>query len=133
MRKTQVLTTQSQSQSKVPLGNGQKSEALDRAPTYEWLGCMLCTANTCNHNLHSANHAHAASTNFYANRPYLVNRNIAMRDRFTYFNAVVTPVACYGAAQRKVYKQDLRKMDIVFRRLLRCIVGPPVDLDWTLP
>ena len=35
------------------------------------------------------------------NRPYLVNRNIAMRDRFRYFNAVVTPFACFGAAQKK--------------------------------
>ena len=31
----------------------------------------------------------------------MVNRNIAMRDRFRYFNAVVTPVACFGAAQKK--------------------------------
>ena len=27
-----------------------------------------------------------------------------------YFNAMVTPVACFGAAHRKVYKQDLCKM-----------------------
>ena len=46
---------------------------------------------------------------------------------------MVTPVACFGAAHRKVYKQDLCKMDIVFRRLLRSIVGPPGDVDWTLP
>jgi len=36
-----------------------------------------------------------------AKRPYLVNKNIAMRDRFKYFNAIVTPVACFGAAQKK--------------------------------
>ena len=56
-----------------------------------------------------------------------------MRDRFKYFDAMVTPVACFGAAHRKVYKQDLCRMDIVFRRLLRSIVGPPGDVDWTLP
>ena len=56
-----------------------------------------------------------------------------MRDRFRYFNAMVTPVSCFGAAHRKVYNQDLCKMDIVFRRLLRSIVGPPGDVDWTLP
>ncbi len=44
-----------------------------------------------------------------------------------------SPVACFGAAQRKMYKQDLCKTDIVFRRLLRAIVGPPGDVDWTLP
>ena len=52
-----------------------------------------------------------------------------MRDRFKYLNAMVTPVACLGAA----HKQDLCKMDIVFRRLLRSWVGPPGDVDWTLP
>ena len=52
---------------------------------------------------------------------------------FKYFDAMVTPVACFGAAHRKVYKQDLCRMDIVFRRLLRSIVGPPGDVDWTLP
>ena len=28
---------------------------------------------------------------------------------------------------------DMRRMDVVFRRLLRSIVGPPGDVDWTLP
>ena len=46
---------------------------------------------------------------------------------------MVTPVACFGAAHRKVYKQDLCRMDIVIRRLLRSIVGPPGEVDWTLP
>ena len=79
-----------------------------------------------------AHHLNAASKIFYANRPYLVNRNVAMRDRFRYFNAMVTSVACFVAAHRIIYKQDLCKMDIVFRRLLRSIVGPPGDVDWTL-
>ena len=47
-----------------------------------------------------AHHLHAASKAFFANRPYLVNRN-AMQDRFRYFNAMVTPVACFGAAHKK--------------------------------
>ena len=48
-----------------------------------------------------------------------------MQGRFRYCNAMATPVACFGAAQRKVC--------IVFRRLLRSIVGPPGDVDSTLP
>ena len=51
-----------------------------------------------------------------------------MQDRFRYFNAVVTPVACFGAVRRKVYKKDLCKMDVVFLRLFLSIVGPPGDL-----
>ena len=107
VRKTKVLTTQSQSPTEVPLRNGQAIEVIDRGSTHKWLGCMLCTASTGNHSLDLAHHLHAASKAFFANRPYLVNRNVAMQDRFRYFNAMVTPVACFGAAHRKVYKQVL--------------------------
>lgn len=55
-----------------------------------------------------------------------------MQGRFKYFNAV-RPVACFGAARRKVYKKDLCKMDVVFRLLLCSIVGPPGHVDWPLP
>ena len=133
VRKTKVLTTtRSQSPSEVLLRNGQAIEALGRGSTHKWLGCMLCTANTGNHTLKLARYLHAASKVFYANRQYLVNRTVAMRGCFRYFNAMVTPVACFGA-HRTVYKQDLCNMDIVFRRLLRSIVGPPGDVDWRLP
>ena len=59
----------------------------------------------------------------FAHRPFLVNRNVAMRDRFKYFDAMVTPVACFGAAHRKVYKQDLWRMDIVFARYYVPLLG----------
>ena len=36
-----------------------------------------------------------------------------MRDRFRFFNAMVTPVACFGAAHRIEDKQDLCDM-VVF-------------------
>ena len=88
---------------------------------------MWCTTNTGNHLLHLAHHPHAA------NRPYLVKRNVALRDRFRHFNAMVTPVACFSASHTKVHKQDLCKMDVVFRLLLCSIVGPPGHVDWPLP
>ena len=130
--KTKILTTQSQSPSEVPLRSGQVIEVLDRGSTHQWLGCMLCTASTGNHAPDLAHHLQVASKAFFAHRPFLVNRNVTMRDR-KYFDAMVTPSACFGAAHRKVYKQDLWRMDIVFRRSLRSIVRPPGDVDWTLP
>ena len=56
-----------------------------------------------------------------------------MQDRFRFFNAMVALVACLGAAHEKVYKQNLCKVEIVRRRLLRFIVGLPGDVHWTLP
>lgn len=35
--------------------------------------------------------AAAGPKTIHANRPYLVNRNVAMRDRFKYFDAMATP------------------------------------------
>ena len=128
-----VLTTKSPSPTEVPVRNGQAIEVLDRGSTHKWLGCMLCTANTGNHALDLAHHLHAASKAFFANTQHLVKRNVAMQDRFRYFSAIVTPVACFGAAHKMLYKQNLCKMDIVFRRLLRSIVRPLGDVDWTLP
>ena len=116
----------------MPLRYGQVIEVLGRGSTHKWLGCMLCTAGTGNHAPNLAHHLPAASKAFFAHIFFLVNRNVTMRGRFKYFDAMVTPVACFGAAHRKVYKQDLCRMDIVFRRL-RSIVGPPGDVEWTLP
>ena len=45
-----------------------------------------------------------------------------------YFDAMVTPVACFGAAHRKVY--DGYGVSPV---TIRSIFGPPGDVDWTLP
>ena len=53
---------------------------LDRGFTHKWLGCMLRTANAGNHTLGLAHHLYVASKTFFANRPYLVNRNVAMQD-----------------------------------------------------
>ena len=52
VRKTKVLTIQSQSPTEMPLRDGQAIEVLDRGSTHKWLGCMLCTAKTGNHGLH---------------------------------------------------------------------------------
>ena len=35
------------------------------------------------------------------------------------FHAVMSPVACFAAAHRPVYKSELRKLDVAQRRMLR--------------
>ena len=99
--KTEILTTQSQSPSEVLLRNGQVIEVLDRGSTHKWLECMLCTASTGNHAPNLAHHLPAASKPFFAHRLFLVNRNVTMRDRFKYFDAMVTPVACFVLRTKK--------------------------------
>ena len=45
---------------------------------------------------------------------------------FAYFDAVVSPVACYAAKHRKAFKEDLHKLDITSRRLLRFVASKHV-------
>ena len=40
---------------------------------------------------------------------------------------------CRTAAQRKLYKHDLRYIDAICRNLLRSLVGAPAGLDWLSP
>ena len=49
------------------------------------------------------------------------------------FDSVVTSVVRFGAGQRKLYKSELRKLDVHCRKLLRQVVGPPGSIDWTQP
>ena len=32
-----------------------------------------------------------------------------------------------------MYKTDLRNFDVLFRKLLRSVVGPPAGMDWARP
>ena len=53
--------------------------------------------------------------------------------RVRFFYSVVTSVVRFGAGHRKLYKSDLRKLDVHCRKLLRGVVGPPRSIDWTKP
>ena len=45
---------------------------------------------------------------------------------------VITPVVCFAAGHR-AFKNDLDNVDVVFRKLLRSVVGPPAATDWSRP
>ena len=61
------------------------------------------------------------------------DKSVSIAQRLAYFDAMVTPVACFASGHRRIYKQDLRKLDVKFRKLVRAIVGPPGGSDWSAP
>ena len=75
----------------------------------------------------------AASRIFNANRWIFCDSRIAISKRLEYFDCVISPVACCAAGHRSIYKQDLHRFDVLQRRLLDSVVGPPRDVDWTQP
>ena len=62
---------------------------------------------------------------------FCVTKNNSLNSRIKFFDSVVTSVVRFGAGQRKLYKSELRKLDVHCRKLLRQVVGPPGNIDWT--
>ena len=132
--KTKILTSQAQPPQRLQTPNGLTISIIDQESSHKWLGCMLTTtlekSTTCDvdHRLQSA------SKIFNANRWILCDTQVAIAKRLEYFDCIMSPVACYGAGHRSIYKNDLHRFDVLQRRFLRSVVGPPRNMDWrTLP
>ena len=61
------------------------------------------------------------------------DKMVSMASRLKFFDAMITSVVCFAARHRKIYTNDLRKLDAHCRKLLRRVVGPPADIDWNQP
>ena len=75
----------------------------------------------------------AAARAFNANRWILCDSKVSIAQKLEYFDRVISPIACFAAGHRTIYRNDLRSMDVAYRRLLRSVVGPPRNMDWALP
>ena len=112
---------------------GRSLKILPRATSHKWLGCMLSTTVSHDDGTDIEYHLQCANKAFYANRWLLCDRNVSIAARVKYFQSIVTSVACFASGHRTVYKGDLLKMDVHFRRLMRQVVGPPGGIDWSRP
>ena len=123
--KTKLLTTQAQPPKTISTPGGLSVAVVDRDGCHKWLGCILSGNNRGSHRLDLEYHLQAASKAFFANRNIFCNKTVSLVKRLQFFDKIVTPVACFAAGHRKIYKTDLETMDVHFRRLLRSVVGPP--------
>ena len=130
--KTKILTTQAQPGNSLQTNGGVTLEILDNRCAQKWLGCMLQAAQGGKPSADLQHHLQAASRAFHAHRSILTNHQVSFKDRHTFFHAVVTPVACFAAGHRKIFKQELAALDVAHRKLLRRVVGPPAGMDWSL-
>ena len=86
----------------------------------KWLGCCLCLPKDQDADVEL--HLSAAARAFRANKWILCDKHVPIELRIKYFEAVVTPVACFGAGHRKIYQHQLHKFDVEWRRLLRTLL-----------
>ena len=66
---------------------------------------------------------HVAWYKFQLHRKVLTNRHVSIKLRLKLFDAIVTPTVLYGLHTLSLTQQQLQKLDIVLRRMLRSIVG----------
>ena len=131
--KTKVLTTQAQPPSQLQTPNGLTISVLDRESSHKWFGCMLTTSTVQTTTCDVECRLQAAAKAFNANRWILCDPKVSIAQKIEFFDRVISPIACFAAGHRTVYRNDLHKMDVAYRRLLRSVVGPPLNMDWTLP
>ena len=62
-------------------------------------------------------HLQAASRAFFANREIILDRNVCLEQRFEFFDAVVTPVACFAAGHAAILHADIRSSGCCYGEL----------------
>ena len=99
----------------------------------KWFGCILGMGRANRGSLDLQHHLQAASRAFFAHKQILCDQRVRVKDRLRCFVIVIIPVAMSGCGHRTVYQSDLCRMDVLFRKLLRMVVGAPGNLDWSRP
>ena len=78
-------------------------------------------------------HLQSAKRTFFANKSIFLSRNVSIRNKLKFYDAIVTPIACLGARPRCIRAADMDKFDIHFRCMIRCVVGAPDGICWHDP
>ena len=94
---------------------------------------MLSAAGSKHATLDIDYHLQSANRAFFANKSIFLSRNVSIRNKLKFFDAIVTPIACFGAGPRCIHSADMVKLDIHFRRMIRCVVGAPSSICWRDP
>ena len=131
--KTKVLTTQAQPPKTLTTRAGLEIGVLDQSSSHKWRGCMLSTANAGRRQDDIDHRLQSAARAFHVHKWILCDKMVSMASRLKFFDAMITSVVCFAAGHRKIYTNDLRKLDVHCRKLLRRVVGPPADIDWNQP
>ena len=68
-----------------------------------------------------------------ANQQILCDKKVRLAVRLRFFDWVITPVAPSVSGHRTIRMSDLCKLDFVFSKMLRMIVGPSSFVEWNAP
>ena len=128
-----VLTNEAQPPQCLILTNQDAIVVKGNDVGHKWLGCILSAGAYGRSTLDTTYHLQAASRAFFANKQILCDKKVRLAVRLRFFDRVITPVALFASGHRTIRMSDLYKLDVVFRKMLRMIVGPPSFVDWNAP
>ena len=131
--KTVILTTEAQPPDHITTPAGHTIVVKDSFGTHKWLGCMLSALGSGNVDADITYHLQAAARAFHSNKWIFLDKNISINSKLKFFEATVTPIACFAAGHRSIRQRDLHILDVEFRRLVRSVVGPPFGVCWSSP
>ena len=100
---------------------------------HKWSGCILSAEANGRSTSDITYHLQAASRAFRANKQILCDKKVRLAIRLRFFDRVITPVALFASGHRTIRMSDLCKLDVVYRKMLRMIVGPPHFVEWNAP
>ena len=110
--KTKVLTTQAQPPKTLTTRAGLEIGVLDQSSSHKWLGCMLSTANAGKRQDDIDHRLQSAARAFHVHKWILCEKIVSMASRLKFFDAMITSVVCFAAGHRKIYTNDLRKLEV---------------------
>ena len=122
--KSKILTSQAQPPQRLQTPSGLTISIIDQESSCKWLGCMLTTAlgNPLPAMLTTGCNQHRKFSTQIGG--YFVTFRLPLQRGWN------TLTVSYRAGHRTIYKNVLMFYNAVF---LRSVVGPPRNIDWTLP
>ena len=95
-----LTTTQAQPPPFLTTSTGAAIKVKEKESGHKWLGCMLSSAGSKSACLDIDYHLQSASRAFFANKWSFLSRNVYIRNQLKFFDAIVTPMACFGHRRR---------------------------------
>ena len=132
--KTKILTTENSQCSNFAEVKGDMVEILHGTDQHKYLGKKMSGDLKTRAAIDVAHCIQVAWMKFHEHRGTLLNRHVSLKMRLKFFDAVITPTVLYGLTTCPLTTAQLSHLDVVWRRMLRSIVGrvPVLDGDWHL-
>ena len=104
-------------------------KVLGHTESHKWLGCMLCACPGQDADVEY--HLQQAAKAFQKHCWMLQRQECSIKDGLRYLEADVSSTACFAAEHRHLYRNELQKYDVHFRKLIRRILGRPPGTNWS--